>query len=155
MNNQKNLITPEQLYVSRMTKKVVKMDDMNFKIVEVDKNPPSTGYPEIDSVAKLLAENDQISTRLVYACLGKDVLLGKLLFRKVTGLSIVSFIHKYRLLICCELLKCTNLQIKEIAKRLGCSQGQLTRDFNKEYKCTPLTYRNLYRPKHYEFLYQF
>ena len=62
--------------------------------------------------------------------------------RQETGLTPSIYVRKRRLEYACELLKSTELNISEIAFRVGFNtQAYFSKCFSDEYDCTPLRYR--------------
>ena len=65
------------------------------------------------------------------------------LFKAKMGVSLRTFIAERRLETAAELLRSTDLRVKEISYRLGYGQEpSFTRAFKKKYRLTPLAYRH-------------
>ena len=115
-------ITVDMIYVSPLKAKLVEKDGWE-KVLPVDKTVPPTGSVIMDAVADIL---------------------------KHTTISSVDFIIDYRMKQAKELLACTNLDMKEIAKRCGLKWAEnLAQRFQKEEKMSPRDYRAKHRPEDY------
>lgn len=137
----KEKITPQQIYVTRVLEKKVRREDGRVESVPVDRTVPSTGNMEIDRVAQLLASRDNVRTSELRDLYKENMSLWRLYFEEMTGMTFAKFTRIYRLMICEELLRLTGLPMYDIAKRLGHSREQLSRDFTQMYGVSPLEYR--------------
>ena len=68
-------------------------------------------------------------------------------FELLTGMNLREFIKLYQRKRACEWLKCTDVDVSEVARRSGfTSQPALTHFFLKWIGCTPTDYRRRNRP---------
>lgn len=143
-------ITADDVYVSVLKARIVTGENGWMRWEPVNKEAPPTGSLIMDAVARALNANSCLSPEDVAKALGTDTKILSAIFQLLTGKFPKDFFNELRLKKACEWLSCTDIPIKEVAKRSGCqSNTTLTRLFQRELHVTPTKYRELHQPKDY------
>lgn len=146
-------ITPKQIYVTRIRKKKREIEPDHW-ITETFSNVPApTGDPEMDRVAQLLAERDNVTLQELAYLHPEDALFWRMYFQRQTGMTFWNFLKEYKQMIFYELLISTDLGPKEIEERIGFTYRNLSENFRKKYGLSPMRYRKKHRPENYRFIY--
>lgn len=143
------------IYVSRLKTKWVTAEDGSYIRHALTKKIPETPYPELNQLAKTLAESDWVEVEDVLLIFNNNKDWMRILMLQVTGLCMRAFLREYRLLILREIMIYTNLSLHEAAEHLHRQKEQLSRDFSKKYGLSPIQYRQRYRNKYYTLWYEF
>lgn len=134
-------ITAKQIYTSRLTERKVTSSDDSTHWEKV--NPPeSTGFPHIDKLCKVLAQTPLPSKEQVAAQMGMTMKELNMLLLVHTGKSLTGFMEDYRMVLGEELLRCTGLEIRDVARCTGYSRPNFTVLFTHYYGVSPKRYRN-------------
>jgi transcriptional regulator GlxA family with amidase domain len=135
----------EMLYVSPFTKKLG-FDEKELKTIYVplEKERVRTGLDVVDLVVdKLVAEEDPL---VLPWQLGVSEAVMSTTFRTLTGLSLVAFRTRWRMRRASELLRYTEMPLREIMSHIGyTSQQSFSHMFHKAYGSSPREYRRLRR----------
>ena len=147
-------IQVKDIYVSILTKRLVRYENGWMRMEPIDKNLQPTGSELIDRVAKALAKDCRLEARTFIQTTGLTPTDFRVLFRLHTGQSLKEFIKQYQQMRACEWLAYTDLKYTEIAKRSGfASHSSMGHYFRKTLKCTPTDYRQQHRPKNFREIY--
>lgn len=140
-------ISVDDVYVSILTRTRVTSPEGWTRMEPVAKRKIDTGSIIIDAVGQALAEDCRInSTEVARAMHSSTKVLGAV-FELLTGMNLREFIKLYQRKRACEWLKCTDVDVSEVARRSGfTSQPALTHFFLKWIGCTPTDYRRRNRP---------
>lgn len=142
-------ITVDMIYVSPLKAKLVEKDGWE-KVLPVDKTVPPTGSVIMDAVADILKHTTISSVKGLAAQLKVKPKELSGAIHILTRQNAVDFIIDYRMKQAKELLACTNLDMKEIARRCGLKWAEnLAQRFQKEEKMSPRDYRAKHRPEDY------
>ena len=135
----------EMLYVSPFTKKLG-FDEKELKTIYVpmEQNRLRTGLDVVDLVVdKLIA--GQNPSALPWQ-LGTTEAAMSTTLKTLTGLTLVEMRTRWRMRVASELLRYTELPLKEVMRRIGyTSQQSFSRMFRKAYGSAPREYRRLRR----------
>lgn len=153
MENERTKITPEQIYRSRLSEIHVSYDD-GWMRWEKPKEPEPTGIPEMDALAKLLARTPVPSMRCLAQETGMTADTLRSFLQIYTGMTAKVFTGRYRALVGEELLRCTDLEVKEIAWRAGFGRETFSRSFKAHYGQSPSDYRYYKQARNFRELYR-
>jgi two-component system response regulator YesN len=112
-------------------------------------------YPCVDAVLKMVNEltNQEISLKTMAARLNVSPSYLGMVFHKQTGYYFNDYLTEVRLKKAADLLKHTDLKLKEIVEKTGfSSQPYFTRSFKRFYNVSPLHYRREQKLKSIETL---
>ena len=147
--------TVDDIYVSVLKAKLVKHEGGWMRFEEVRKTFEPTGSVLMDALGQVLLEDKGIIAKDFAKAVGAKSWVMSWAFQWLTGMTLYEFLNQYRLKLACEWLTCTDVNIKEIARRSGyTSQSKLTNMFAKRFGCTPREYRKANRPANYAQLYE-
>ncbi len=148
------LITVEDVYVSVLTAKKVADANGVWTYQKVEKSFPHTGSVLMDAVGRILLETGCWETGDFAQKLEVDVNDFRGAVRVLTGMPIADFVLAYRMRQAKEWLACTDLSIREVARRCGMRFSEmLSNRFRQREKMTPQRYRKLHRPSNFRELY--
>lgn len=155
MEKKTGKIDVSQIYVSRLAKILVHKEDGSMRW-EAPPKPQPTGIAEVDALAALLAKTP-VPSRGILARAAGDMpgRLYRETIRYRTGLKYTEFITRYRVMLAEELLRCTDVSLREVLRLSGLSQQMLQLLFNEQYGLPPLTYRRYRRPDDYRHRYRY
>ena len=133
----------ETLYVSPFTKRLG-FDEKELKTIYVpmEQKRLRTGLDVVDLVVdKLIAGQDPLTLPWQ---LGMTEAVMSTTFRTLTGLTLVEFRTRWRMRVASELLRYTELPLKEVMSRICyTSQQSFSRMFRKAYGAAPREYRRI------------
>lgn len=153
MENQ--IITVDDIYVSPLKAKMVTNAEGWMRLEPVGQTPPQTDSPFMNEVARILARDCGTTPQQIAREVKIKPKIVHSLFRYHTGEPIDRFLQQYRMKVAREWLACTDLPIREVAKRSGfTSHGTFSRTFLEEIGVSPTKYRKEHRPENYKLLYQ-
>lgn len=146
MNNDVKKLTLDELYISPFSRKRVYNEQGTMSYVPIERNLRPTGVEVIDSMLQSLASG------MPYRQLGRQMGLSTAdltgLFRTLTGLSAPNFCLQYSLRLADDLLRYTDMELDEIARRSGFGTAvNLFYTFRREYDCAPGERRHALRRK--------
>ncbi len=110
-----------------------------------DKNPPNNNFELTRKIMQYIQNN--YSQEISYESLSKIFHLNPIylnrVFKKISGVSLYSFLIDYRINMAMELLRSTNIEVREIAFMVGFSDlPHFIKTFKKHTSKTPSKYRN-------------
>lgn len=148
-------ITVDDIYVSILSERRELDAEGNGKWVPVVKQFPPTGSVIMDALGRVLMQTRYWEAAEIAAQLEVDVRdLGGAM-RILTGTQTKDFVAAYRLRQAQEWLRCTDLDLLEIARRCGQQFSEtLINRFRRDLKTTPITYRRKHRPENFRELYR-
>ena len=147
--------TVDDVYVSVLKADIIKHKNGWIHVREKEKMFKPTGSVLMDIVGQVLLEYNSLSAKGLAESVGADVAALAGTFRWLTGMTLHEFLIQYRMKQVCEWLTCTDITIKEIARRCGfSSQASLAHLFAQKFACSPTQYRKQHRPKNYAELYK-
>lgn len=147
--------TVDDVYVSVLKADIIKHKNGWIHVREKEKMFKPTGSVLMDIVGQVLLEYNSLSAKGLAESVGADAAALAGTFRWLTGMTLHKFLIQYRMKQVCEWLTCTDITIKEIARRCGfSSQASLTHLFAQKFACSPTQYRKRHRPKNYAELYK-
>lgn len=133
-------ITPEDIYTSRLTEHKTTNSEGWTRWVKVAP-PKSTGNPVIDELCGILAQTPVPSRRAIAVQMGVALADLHALMRVYAGMSMDDFLVAYRMLVGEELLRCTDVNVQDIAWCVGYSRSVFTPTFERAYGISPRDYR--------------
>lgn len=148
------LITVEAVYVSVLEAERVSDSAGVLTYKKVEKSFPHTGSVLIDAMGQILRETGYWSSEDFARKLEVDLRDLQGAMRVLTGMSVAEFVTAYRMRQAKEWLACTDLSIREVARRCGMRFSEmLSNRFRQREKMTPQRYRKLHRPSNFRELY--
>lgn len=148
-------IKVEDVYVSVLTAQLVTNSDGSMRWVEQSHELRPSGSVVIDAVVSVLLEKRYRALSDIAMMLEVNPTELNTAVRLLTGYGVKDFVARYFLLAAQEYLRCTDLSLKEIARRCGHGQmSAMTGYFQRILKITPEEYRRKNRPADYRFLYR-
>lgn len=155
MSKKWKIITPESVIVSPLKEKRVTNEAGWTRWERPADQSPATGCVVLDSLLELLAQNPSRSLETMAARLDLQAADLNGVIHAMSGLNGRDFLTRYQLARGQELLACTNLTIKEIAKRCAFNTANcFTTIFQRHYRLSPLQYRQRFRQENYQELYR-
>lgn len=132
----KDRLTFDELYVSPFTKQRVYDRDGNISYEPVASTKKSTGIGIVEKLLTLIANGT--SRRTIMSVMELDYRELNGVMRLLTGMTYNELTRRYALRLADDLLRYTDLGIEEVAKRshIG-SADNMRREFKKAYNCTP------------------
>lgn len=147
-------ITVEDVYVSVLTAKKVSDENGVLTYKKVEKSFPHTGSVLMDAIGRILLETGCWETEDFAQKLEVGVSDLRGAVRVLTGMPIADFVLAYRMRQAKEWLACTDLSIREVARRCGFRFSEmLSNRFRRYEKMTPKRYRETHRPSNFRELY--
>lgn len=147
-------IKPQDIYVTSLTHLRIRNDEGWERWEEQDRTARSSGCLFMDAIARLLNEG-HFSVQTLAAKLGVGIREMNGAFCVLTGMSAHRFVNEYRMIRAQELLRSTDLDTHEIARRLGfSSQASFSKAFFGHCKQRPTEYQEKNRPKDFRTLYR-
>jgi len=137
-------IRPTDIYVSLFYKQPAENESQQERTPNEWGNFPS-GNDFIDMFAGLIRKHGYRPVMFYAHKMGVPTRLLPPTILALTGMHAREWIHEYLILEACELVKKTDLQFKEIGKRLHFSPVSFSRFFQLMRKCQPYEFRNGYK----------
>lgn len=148
-------IKVEDVYVSVLTAQLVTNSDGSMRWVEQPHDLRPSGSVVVDAVVSVLLERRYRMLKDIAKLLEVDSTELNKAMQLLTGYGVQEFATQYFLLAAQEYLRCTDLPLKEIARRCGHGQmSAMTGYFQRILQITPQEYRRKNRPADYRFLYR-
>ncbi|MBE6777146.1 MAG: AraC family transcriptional regulator [Ruminococcaceae bacterium] len=110
-----------------------------------DKNPLSNNFELTRKIMQYIQNNyaQEISYESIAKSFHLNPIYANRVFKKISGVSLYSFLINYRIDMAMELLRSTNIEVKEIAFMVGFSDlPHFIKTFKKHTGKTPSKYRN-------------
>lgn len=147
--------TVDDVYVSVLKADIIQHEDGWIHVKKKEKTFKPTGSVLMDIVGQVLLEYKSLSAKGLAEAVGANAAALAGIFRWLTGMTLHEFLIQYRMKQVCEYLTCTDVTVKEIARRCGfSSQASLAHLFVQKFGCKPTKYRRRHRPSNYAKLYE-
>ena len=146
MNTKYKHIRPADIYVSLFPEQPAADAPLQERVPNEWGNLPS-GNDFIDLFAGLIRKHGYRPVAFYARTMGVPVRLMPHTILALTGIHARQWVHEYVILAACELVEKTDLQFKEIGRRLHFSPVSFSRFFQLMRKCQPYELRNGYKRK--------